>query len=86
MYVYIHIHTYIYVYYIYIYTYIYIYINKCICVYIKAKQTSTGRDKEIEDLRNQIKSLKQNETNILNQKTSRWPPSEEAIHKPTSFC
>ena len=65
------------------------------------KQTSTDRDKEIEDLRNQIKLLKQNQKerdtqeqpkhtenkkNIPSQKTSRWSPPQEAILKPISIC
>ena len=64
-------------------------------------QTSTDRDIEIEDLRNQIKLLKQNQKNVIrksnlnilrirknipSQKTFRWPPPQEAILKPTSIC
>ena len=65
------------------------------------KQISTNRDKEIEDLRNQIKLLKQNKKKHdtqeqlkrtenkeehPNPKSSRWPPPQEALLKPTSIC
>ena len=66
------------------------------------KQTSTDRDKEIEDLRNQTKLLKYNQKQHNTQdqpkhienneehpepkKTSRWPPPQEAILKLTSIC
>ena len=65
------------------------------------KQTSTNRDEEIEDIKNHINLLKQNQRqhvgksnlnilrtrkNILDQKASSWHPPQEAILKPASNC
>ena len=65
------------------------------------KEPSTDRDKKIEDLRNQIKLLKQNQKEHDTQeqpkhtenkeehfqpKTSKWPPPQEAILKQSSIC
>ena len=64
------------------------------------KQTSTNRDNETEDLKNQFKLLKQNQKQrdtqeqpkhtenkeqLPSQKTCRWPPPQEAILKQTSI-
>ena len=66
------------------------------------KQTSADRYKQIEDLRNQTKLLKKSPKKYDTQeqpqhtenkeehhepkKTSRWPPPQEFILKPTSIC